>query len=466
MDSSPNLSLPYLAAAQAQKHVTHNEALRALDAVVQVGVLSRSLTAPPVSPDDGDRYLIAAAPSGDWTGHADELAAFQDGAWAFYVPKAGWLAWIADEETLVAWDGTQWCNAAGVNPTPLVGVNATADDTNRLAVKSDATLFSHDDVTPGSGDHQLKVNKASSSDTASVLFQDDFSGRAEFGLAGDDDWHVKVSPDGTNWFEALVADRNTGLVTFPNTPLRSALAGNLSLYVNTSTGNDANDGSSGTPFATVAHALDVAAALDCSIYNVMIYVTGSMTGNITLPAMLGSGAFELQGDPSTPSNVTVSGKVLAAYGTPWTVNGFKLQGGGNGLEVFNDGVINYKNIEFGAMSGAHLSLLGARAVANQTGACIISGGAIWHVLAEYGGFWNPLGQTITISAAVTFSGEFVRLFSLGIARAASMTFNNPGNVTGKRYNINQNSVCGVGGGGASYFPGTIAGTTANGGYYP
>ena len=39
MDQTPNLTLPYIMAAQAQKHVTHNEALRALDVIVQFSAL-------------------------------------------------------------------------------------------------------------------------------------------------------------------------------------------------------------------------------------------------------------------------------------------------------------------------------------------------------------------------------------------------------------------------------------------
>jgi hypothetical protein len=135
----------------------------------------------------------------------------------------GWLAWVVDEDLLVAWDGSGWTTAGGggggsgggSESAPLFGVNATADATNRLSVKSDAVLLSHDDVTPGSGDMRAVANKADVSNTASFLFQTDSSGRAEFGLAGDDDWHVKVSADGASWKEALVADRNTGRVAFP-----------------------------------------------------------------------------------------------------------------------------------------------------------------------------------------------------------------------------------------------------------
>jgi len=96
MDNTPNLQLSYLMAAQSQKHVTFNEALRSLDALVQPSVLDRDLTSPPSSPADGDRYIVAASPSGAWTGQAGKIAAYQDGAWQFYTPREGWLAWVAD----------------------------------------------------------------------------------------------------------------------------------------------------------------------------------------------------------------------------------------------------------------------------------------------------------------------------------------------------------------------------------
>ena len=217
MDTTPNLGLPYLAAAQSQKHVTHNEAIRALDALVQLTVASRIQTAPPATSPlaDGTRYIVAANPTGVWAGHGTEIAAWQDGAWAFYPARLGWLVWVADEAALVAFDGAHWAAATGlpnVNPVALVGVNATADAGNRLAVKSPASLF--DNVGNG---HQVKVNKATAADTASILFQAGYSGRAEVGLCGDDNLHVKVSPDGIAWNEAFVVDRTSGAVAFPHT---------------------------------------------------------------------------------------------------------------------------------------------------------------------------------------------------------------------------------------------------------
>ena len=208
MTSSTHLKLPFILPSQAQKHITHNEALVALDTLAQLAVLDRDLTAPPATPAEGDRYLVGPAPTGDWTGKADHIAAFDGAIWQFHTPEPGWTAYVVDEDCLAAWNGTAWSPV--VATAPLFGVNTTADPTTRLAIKSDAVLFSHDDVTPGSGDLQLKFNKAAAGNTASLLLQTGWSGRAELGTTGDDKLHLKVSPDGTTWHEALVADPATG----------------------------------------------------------------------------------------------------------------------------------------------------------------------------------------------------------------------------------------------------------------
>ncbi|WP_135506644.1 hypothetical protein [Roseovarius aestuariivivens] len=89
-----------------------------------------------------------------------------------------------------------------------VGIGAASDAVNRLAVASDASLFSH----AGSG-HQIKINKAASGDTAALLYQSGWSGRAEMGLNGSDQWSIKVSPDGAAWTTALALDPDTGLAS-------------------------------------------------------------------------------------------------------------------------------------------------------------------------------------------------------------------------------------------------------------
>ena len=98
-DITTHLLLPYILAAQAQKHVTHNEALRLLDAMVQLSVLDRDLTVPPATPADGDRYIVASGGTGLWAGWDLNVTTWVDGVWMRLVPRPGWLAWIADEAT-------------------------------------------------------------------------------------------------------------------------------------------------------------------------------------------------------------------------------------------------------------------------------------------------------------------------------------------------------------------------------
>jgi hypothetical protein len=207
-----NLALPYIAAAQAQKHVTHNEALRKLDTLVQLAVLDASRTTPPGSPGEGDRYIVAGSATDAWSGHDADVATWVDGVWEFAAPGDGWLAYDIASEAILVCLGGAWAPATLSGPFDELGVNTTADATNRLAVRSDAVLFTAIDAADGGdGDVRFTVNKETDGDTASLLFQSGWSGRAEVGLAGDTDLVVKVSSDGTAWTEAIRIDKDTGI---------------------------------------------------------------------------------------------------------------------------------------------------------------------------------------------------------------------------------------------------------------
>lgn len=207
---SARLSLPFLLPAQAQKHVTHNEALLRLDQITQLTVIAFGATTPPAQANEGEIWALGAAPSGLWAGHPGTLAAWADGAWHFITPGAGWRA--AQGADLRVFDGADWIapGMPDLQNLDSVGINATADTTNRLSLSSEASLLSHD----GAG-HQLKINKASAPETASLLFQSNWSGRAEMGLAGNDDFSIKVSADGTSWQDAITIDGDTGAVACP-----------------------------------------------------------------------------------------------------------------------------------------------------------------------------------------------------------------------------------------------------------
>ncbi|MCW1840617.1 DUF2793 domain-containing protein [Prosthecomicrobium hirschii] len=212
MTATARLALPLIEAGQAQKHVTHNEALAALDRLVQALVIDRDLAAPPASPAEGAGYIVAASPTGAWTGQAGRIATWVSGGWTFTVPAAGLRVWLADEARLMVWTGSAWVDpVAGAigaisalqNLTRL-GIGTTADATNPLAAKLNTMLFAALATGEGgTGDLRQTASKEAAGNTLSLLFQTAYSGRAELGLVGSDDFSLKVSADGASWTEAL-----------------------------------------------------------------------------------------------------------------------------------------------------------------------------------------------------------------------------------------------------------------------
>jgi len=107
MTDTPRLSLPVIEAAQAQKHVTHNEALTLLDALTQLTIESRSLSAPPGAPAEGACYIPATAATGAWTGWDGQIAV-NDGGWFVIAPFPGLKAWVRDERATLTYEDGVW----------------------------------------------------------------------------------------------------------------------------------------------------------------------------------------------------------------------------------------------------------------------------------------------------------------------------------------------------------------------
>ena len=215
MSNSTRLALPYIDAAQSQKHVTHNDALVALDALVQLSVKARNQIAPPAAPAEGDRYRVGANATGAFVGHDGAIAAFDDGGWAFLAPRAGWRVYVETEKILLLHDGAAWSDfgltVKELQNLSLLGVGATADTANPISARVNAALFAaKSPADGGSGDLRFTLNKNASANTVSQLYQSNWSGRAETGLTGDDHFHIKVSADGASWKEAINIDPATG----------------------------------------------------------------------------------------------------------------------------------------------------------------------------------------------------------------------------------------------------------------
>ncbi|MBS0536870.1 MAG: DUF2793 domain-containing protein [Proteobacteria bacterium] len=473
MTDTANLGLPCIEGSQAQKHVTHNEALRILDTLVQLAVKERDLTAPPVSPAEGQRWIVKTGATGAWAGHVNDIAAWQDSAWQFSAPQTGWLCYVIDEGALLAWTGSAWVDAIAaltcLNNMTLLGVGTTADATNPLSAKlNNALLAARATSEGGDGNLRWKLSKESAAKTLSVLLQDNYSGRAEIGLTGDDDLHIRVSADGATWRDGLVISASTGAVSLPNTAIgRTMLTANRTFYVRTD-GNDANDGSAnsaGAAFRTIQKAIDVTAALDLSVYSVTISVAdGTFTENLVLKPLVGAGGVTIQGNPTTPANCVIapaSGQTVTCDGVRgYALNGIKAtSAGGVCFYVLNRGGLTLRNVNFGGSPGGSAIYCNNNAAVVIDGNVSVSGGYAYWLNCQNASVMQMQGVTMTLSGTPAFT-NFVMVGACAVALLAGVTYS--GSATGSRYSVSANGVVQSGGG---TLPGSTAGTTASGGQY-
>ena len=114
MARTAHLALPLVMPAQAQKHVTVNEALARIDAAVHLRVVSATVQAPPEIADEGQSYLVPPDATGAWQGLAGQIAVWSNGGWIYLLPKAGWRAWDESRPGHLMFDGTGWVRDAVV----------------------------------------------------------------------------------------------------------------------------------------------------------------------------------------------------------------------------------------------------------------------------------------------------------------------------------------------------------------
>lgn len=263
--------------------------------------------------------------------------------------------------------------------------------------------------------------------------------------------------------------------------LRDVLTAARTYYVRTD-GSDSNTGlanTAGGAFLTIQKAVDVVAALDISIYDVTIQIAAgtysvASTSNVLLKSPVGSGKVILVGDETTPSNVvvqttgtmtTTDGIVfLQAQPGRFSLRGVQLKSSASGT-VFGlhvaAGYLEFQNIDFNTGMLQQLRVADG-GYANCTGNYTISGGATEHWTLAAEAELRVQSRTITLTGTPAFS-NFLTVSMLSTALVNGNTFS--GSATGTRYSASLNSVINTGGGGASYLPGDVAGSTATGGQY-
>jgi Protein of unknown function (DUF2793) len=130
-------AIDLLQAGQAQKEVTHNEALVRIDALLHPAVTSRTLTVPPATPADGGCWIVAAGASGAWAGRDGQIACWHAGGWMFIVATEGCLAWSVADGYFLRRTAGDW--TAGLWPTSGVAVGGQQVIGARRPAIADAT---------------------------------------------------------------------------------------------------------------------------------------------------------------------------------------------------------------------------------------------------------------------------------------------------------------------------------------
>lgn len=128
--NGPNLGKIINAATGDNFDVDFRKLLRALDVLLQGAVISKTLAAPPGSPANGDRYIVAASPTGAWAGHATHIAvwttdnpASPSGVWEFYTPAQGWLVTNRADNSLQVFYSGAWNAFTGGGATAFTGLS-------------------------------------------------------------------------------------------------------------------------------------------------------------------------------------------------------------------------------------------------------------------------------------------------------------------------------------------------------
>ena len=106
-ETSGRLALPFIMPGQAQKEMTHNEALARID-IAATRSVSGEAGEPPIAPVEGECWIVGASPEGAWSGHKADLAGWTDGGWRFVVPWEGLSVWRIDRGCEARFRGGSW----------------------------------------------------------------------------------------------------------------------------------------------------------------------------------------------------------------------------------------------------------------------------------------------------------------------------------------------------------------------
>lgn len=107
VNDTMRLEMPLLQPAQAQKHVTVNEALMRLDGLVNL-VLQSVTRIEPAQVVEGQCWAVPEGAEGVWAGQGGRIAVASNGGWIFAPARAGMRGFVVDQGVQAVHDGTAW----------------------------------------------------------------------------------------------------------------------------------------------------------------------------------------------------------------------------------------------------------------------------------------------------------------------------------------------------------------------
>jgi hypothetical protein len=250
---------------------------------------------------------------------------------------------------------------------------------------------------------------------------------------------------------------------------RTALTGNTTYYVTPSGNDSTGDGTSGSPWQTIQHAVNViASTIDLAGYTVTIKLnaTGSYSGvNVKGPWVGGPyNAVTIVGDTGTSSNTVITGGVNCNDGGIAISNLQVQNSSGDAIGLDADAQIDIGSaIVFGTTTGSHVDVKNGSIATLQHNYNVTGGAAVDHFAVGPAGTINAGSITATGSSSLTF-GTYANASNCGVLYAPSYAWSGFSGVTAVQYGVQLNGVININGAtAAGYFPGGSSGSTATGG---
>lgn len=276
-ETTPRLGLPFIIASQAQKHITHNEALRDLDVLVHLTVEDNTLTTPPADAIDGQCYVVADGATGDWSGRATQIAVRKDQAWHFYIPKEGWTCWLRSRNAMMVFEGYGWIDI--ISPNAQRGQSAyelaQAEGFEGTVQEWLASLKGADGAAGANGqDGQNGVNGTNGADGADgangksayeIAVENGYSGTQAAWLAslkGADGADGANGADGQNGTNGTNGQDGSDGKSAYQLAVDAGFSGTLTEWLTSLNGTDGADGADGSDGVNGRHGVDGSNGID------------------------------------------------------------------------------------------------------------------------------------------------------------------------------------------------------------